>query len=424
VELRTLLLLSCAATFAVASPYQGHLGLDSHFYSGPREAEPTSQLIPQAVLDVSEPGREVRLHFEMETRGQRDLSLDLDRAWIEFPVFGSDALALGRQHPWDHSEFSEKDRPWGILGHTQPQNLGINLGYGLNSDSREAQPILLGWLGANYWSDRADKSWFAFGASFTPLFVPTLGSSVSLGFDRTTTTRFGRRPPGYVAIDDTVVPLRFEVDRSRVWEDVLLHPQILLQARLRPTPELSTWIGYLRAPDPDPKIDSTEYLNVAGDTIVAQAAIRPRFPQRQLVFVAQEWQLSAVKVFGTAFATDDSKAGGELGLKFPFLSLSLGHEVTWKDLDPDFAYRPPLYGAWLAQTELRVPFGDFWTYFGWKHHLHLGDRWLQAGIGWGVTSHLTLDLRGDIFAGSDQSYFGEWRTNDRVGLLMRWELGT
>lgn len=421
-------MFSCTAlSAAVASPYQGHLGLDSHFYSSPRGNEPYSQVIPQAVLHLPDPDRrsEVLLHFEMETRGQRDLSLDLDRAWMAFPVFGADALAVGRQHPWDHADFFERDRPWGILAQTQPQNLGLNLGYGLSTDSREAKPILLGWIGASYWSDREDKEWLALGASFTPIFVPTLGSSVTLGADApTSTTRFGRRPPGFVRIDESVVPLRFEVDRSRVWQEVLLRPQVLVQGRFRPVRPLSTWFGYLRAPDPDPKIDSDEFLRVTADSVVAQAVIHPRFPQRQLVFVSQEWQLPGVKLFGTAYVSDDSKAGGEVGVHFPYFSASLGHATSWKEVAPDFSYRPPLYGAWLAQTELHVPVGDFWTYFGWKHHLHQGDRWLQAGIGWNVTSHVALDLRGDIFAGSDQSYFGEWRTNDRVGILLRWELGT
>ncbi len=416
-------LLGATSSFS-ASP-ESYLRLDSHAYSGPRGPEPRAQFIPQTLFRWKHPTAEAQVHIELETQGSHDLSLDLDRAWGEFSVFSEDALALGRQHPWDHTRYFERERPWGILANQVPQNKGVLLGYGLTPEKPSPQPILLGWVGAHYWSDRNNNDFFALGVSATPLFIPTLGSSVTLSGDSpASTTRFGRRPPGWVEINEERLPLRFEIDRSHLWQDVLLQPQVIVQGRFRPHETLETWIGYLRAPSPDPQTDSSEHLNVRADSLEVHATIRPKFPGRQMLFASQSIRTLGPHLFGTVYISDDKHWGAESGLAFSFFSASIGHDALWAPPATRFADPLAKYAEWLVQSDLCIPIGSVTPYAGWKHHLSKGDFWFYGGIRWAATRNLGLGLGADLFAGGDDTYFGEWRTNDRLSFVLRWEIGS
>lgn len=414
---------------AIAAPLrEGHLRLDPHAYAGPRGGEPRQQLVAQTVQRFSSPDPrrpwEVSVHLEGETMGRRDLSLDVDRAWIFLPVSEEGAgVALGRVHPWDLSRDPNARRPWGLLAGQSPQNYGVLLGYGFDHESPEPSPILLGWVGAHFWSDVENRSPVAWGVSATPFFVPSLGSEVALSpTESAAAGRFGRRPPGTVEVNGEILPLRYEIDKSRVFQDVIFNPQVMAQGRLKS--DLGETWGFLsRAPSPEATFDTTEYLRVTNESLNAVAIVRPKFVPRWTSGITHVVPLGTQKVLGSLYAASDHWWGAEAGLANDFFSASLAHELAWGPIERRDGESDGRYLDWLLRTTAQLPAGDFLFYGGAATHLSQGDVWLRLGNRYTLSPSAHLDLGADLFSGPDRSYFGEWRTNDRFSLVFAWEVG-
>lgn len=398
------------------------LRVDPHQYPGLRGSEPQEQLVFSVNQRFSDPlpatPSELAFHLAAEARGRRDVSIDLDRAWIRAGSF-----TFGRLHPFDVSSHPDAHRPWGLVGSGQPQSKGLLLGYEYSSSNLEPSPLLLGLIGVHFWSDPLKEESFQWGFSASPLFIPTMGSEVTLsGKEPASVARFARRPPGNVLVDGKTYPLYFEIDSSRLWQDVLLNPQAYLQFRYE-----NTWLVLSQAPSPDPVASSLEdYLIVSPDALYAYARVAPRFEQRTGVALTQKLPLLNGDIPTSAFTTlslySNSYWGYEGGIEAGFVTLSLLEERNFGEaLSSSFRTSESRYTDLLGQLDLRIPIQDFQLSAGAKHHLRQDDLWLRAGVGYQMNRSLSFQSNLDIFAGPDASYFGEWRSNDRISLVMQWE---
>jgi len=412
-----------------------HLRLDPHAYAGERGAEPSTQLVVQALerwgnATGSAPWR-IQLHAEGEISGRRDVSFDIDRAWIRLPapwLSSSAAFYLGRIHPWDVSGSPEAERPWGLLAQSQPQNRGVLLGYGFHPENDSPDPILLGWVGAHYWSDTRGEDPFAFGVSATPFFVPSLGSEVSLSKNESLSTgRFGRRPPGTLEVNGARFPIRYDIDHSRVFEDIVLQPQVAATAYFHPVARSESWLTVMRGPSPDPSTDAQGFLSITPSGTQAIASVRPRFPSRFLVNLSQRFRIAEhfahSALFASVAASEEKKWGYELGAGNDYASVAVLNERSWTGVVSSLQIADASFTDWLLQGDARVPLGLVTLFTGAKTHLGQGDIWVRAGARLQVGRGASLDLGGDAFGGGDLSYFGEWRTNNRVYTVFNWEIG-
>ena len=82
-----------------------------------------------------------------------------------------------------------------------------------------------------------------------------------------------------------------------------------------------------------------------------------------------------------------------------------------------------LVGDWLLQTEATIPWGNLIMFAGALTHLGQQDAWLRSGVRYplGLGWHWSLGV--DIFGGLEDSYFGEWRSNDRIYTVFIWRMG-
>lgn len=395
----------CFAAIAATSIGSSTLRLDPHSYMGPSEGEPAQQMVGLFQLHSKDPGRELRLHLEVETQGRRDISIDLDRAWIRtqltMDVDGS-AFTWGRVHPLDLSQHPDAQMPWSLLAQRFPQNRGLLLGYGYDPKSLSPNPIVMGWLGAHFWSGKGAFSW---GVSATPLFVPSLGSE---------TARFGRRSPGFIELNGVNYPLHFAIDQNRILEDVLLQPQLMAHSRWAVSNQYEIWSNVSRNPSPNPAFREDGYLKVSDTAIQGYATVRPYFPQRLDASLTQRWRPTGLPAHAALvhsfYWSDDSTCGTEIGLQSDYLQTSILHE---------FSQSSGRYPDRLLQIDGQLPIGGFTLSSGLKLHLGQGDTWIRAGTRYQISRNASVELGCDLFAGDSGTYFGEWRANDRAYVALQ-----
>jgi len=387
--------------------------LKPHAYGGDRNSEVRSQL----VLDTQQHWKsseqsEVALHWSGEIQGRRDFSFDIDRAWTAL----TPSVKLGRIHPWDLSAHPDRGRPYGFLAQAQTRNLGI-----LPEDAR-----LTGLLGLHYWSDSENSKSLAFGFSASPFFIPTMGSEVTLSRSGSSPARFGRRPPGFVTVSGVTLPLGYEIDKSRIWEEVVFQPQIFGQLRLQYSPDLTGWLSISRSPLADPVPETSGYLNVTSSDIGAIAQVRPKFPETWTGSIAHIYafgdlgsKIRQVNGFVTAQLRSNHSSGLELGLRNPSVEVSLMNEFGM--------YESARYADLLLQASLSPHFGEReqWSpYAKLKRQLHQDGVWINCGLTYIWSQEMSIDNGIDLFGGDQNAYYGEWRTNDRIYLNFTWRTGS
>lgn len=407
------------------------VSVQPHAYGGPRGAEPRQQVLLQGLQSSEKPGPglplwQVRLHGEAEAVGRKDTSFDLDRIWIQTPLSEDGATFVwGRVHPWDLSANPEALRPWGYLAQGQAQNRGVLLGYGWARDRRGSQPEILGWFGAHFWSDASQSKDFQFGFSVTPLFVPNLGSDLSLTDGKPSAGRFARRPPGSVEIGNSVFPIQYAMESHL--KDILLQPQFMAQARWRLSPALSGWVSLARSPSINPDFSTSEILDVRGEAPTVFARVRPDFPERWQATLTHTLALGQSPWRPTLFATlgivEKGSVGWESGFTSRYLELSVLNEKT-QPVTGKFLTTEAPYAARLFQGEVRIPGSALEGFLGSRVHLKGSDLWVYGGIRSRLSGEVSLDVGADVFAGSESTYFGEWRTNDRLYAVLTWGLGS
>jgi hypothetical protein len=413
---------------AFGSQTTSSLRLEPHRYFGKRGNEPAQQLIIQGKLDwfdaqTDYPWR-LTLHGDFETLGRKDNSVDIDRAWIEVPLSGP-TLFVGRIHPYDISRSFEATRPWGLLAQSQAQNRSILLGSPF-SDGPYPSPILQGWIGAHVWSDATHLKTFQYGFSATPVFIPSMGSSVN--FDAPIASRvgrFGRQPPGYVELHGRRFPVNYKLDTSEVVSEIL-QPQLMGQTYVHGNSEKAHWESWMavsRAPSIDPELDTKGQLDLRGERIEAIAQVKPHFLQKWSASMSNRVSARANKdysLFSTVQWTQGGAIGAEVGANAPYIGVSYLNRFSTRASLFDSAS----YTDHLVQFEGRVPISNLTAYGGAKYHIFNQGSWIRAGVRTQVNSALGLDMGMDLFTGRNGSYFSEWRTNDRLYVGLNWKLGS
>jgi hypothetical protein len=408
------------------------ISVTPHIYSGERGNEPLQQLNGLALIKSNHsPHWNLEMHLESETTGRRDISLDIDRLWIAYP-WNSGQFYFGRIHPFDVSNFFQKDDGWSLLGENQTQNRGILLGYRYQGTS-EPKPIIQGWVGIHYWSDSTRKKLFQWGASFSPLFIPSQGSELTIYKDSSPfASRFSRRPPSIVQLSNgATLPIYYEIDRTHLLTDVLLQPQAQAQLYLKSheeNPTSETWMTLQRAPSPDPNLKSLrENVVVDGNNVYVSALIKPEFQQMWSATLSEKINLIEIPIISYTyfnFLVNSTQWGWESGIGNKYLKVSLlnrGNHTAQSN--QDYILDDANYSAWLAQLDSSITlFSNFQIYSGVKYHIVQKDFWFRFSIGTPISKQFSLQSGIDIFSGVDKSYFGEWRTNDRLFVSLIWQL--
>ncbi len=410
---------SCSALAGDAKLY-----LEPHAYGGARGTEPRFQSwqgvhYETGAANTDDATSRLKLRWEAEAIGRKDSSLDIDRAWIRL----TPNITLGRIHPWELVGNPEASRPWGMAAQSQPQNRGIALGT-LDRSQPFPEPVLMGWIGAHLHSharaQETDRTRWA--VSFSPLFVPSMGSEVTLSTEESvSTSRFGRRPPATLRVNNALLPLRYRIDTSRLLEDILLQPQMAVQLS---TPLLSqAWqnhIGVTRAPQPDARPQADGFVQVGLEDVYAVAVVTPSFPQRWRGFwrgdlaVSPSWTL-----FHSVAWTSSSPGEIEVGAR------SGAWEASWLGRLAQSTGDDPIYAENLGQISGSIALSESLTWLGGiKYHFQQQGTWLRTQLLWKARRNFAVHVGGEAFGGGVNAYFGEWRTNDRVWIGVQWGMGT
>ena len=412
---------------------QANFFVEPHGFDGPRGNEPRLQSwqgvhyqVGDALDSKETDASAISIRWETEALGRHDSSLDLDRAWWR----PSSHFTLGRIHPWELTGNPEATRPWGMAANTQAQNQGIGLGT-LDRHDPFPEPVMMGWLGVHAHSDlskiRTKEARWAFSAS--PLFVPSLGSQVTLSpTESTSTSRFGRRPPTSLDVSGTQLPLRYRVDTGNLFQDILLQPQAMAQFA---TPLFSEqWQNYFsvsRSPQVNPDPTTSGFIQVGQESVYAVAVVQPSFPERWRGFWRSDLVIgsSGFSLFHSIAWSQGSGSQVELGGEYAHEDFSL--KGSWSGAVQTVAIganSDANYIDHLLQTEALVPVTPKLQWLsGAKVHLTQNGVWLRTSLLLHTGKKLTMSFGGEAFSGNESAYFGEWRTNDRLWVGMEWRVG-
>ncbi|MBL7714940.1 MAG: hypothetical protein JNL01_05690 [Bdellovibrionales bacterium] len=411
--------------------------LEPHLYSGSRGTEPKFQTVAQTSLrfrsttqDRTQSQWTLQLHAESELDGRRDRSFDLDRAWYSWAT-GSMELTLGRIHPWDISGNLEANRPWGYAQQLQPQNRGILLGQGFLGSNDEVfpQPVLLGWLGVHTWSSPSRKGRFQWGLSATPFFIPNLGSEVSFSTTEDASAgRFGRRPPGTIDVGGgNLLPLRYRLDDSRIFQDVILNPQLGLNMRAEITSELTGHYSFQYSPSAEADPTTSGFVSVSGSGVNAIAEVTPRFPKSLIGTLTHVWKpsrlLGNTKFFLTVAGNTLGRVGFETGMSFKSVTITYLTERPQPSSGGSASSAGGSYTNQMVQMDVALNLTPRWGLFGgFKVDPVEHDSWVRLVSKHPISARAQLDFGAEAFAGSEGTYFSEWRTNDRIYVAFTWRL--
>ena len=419
-------------------------------YFGPRDEEPLQQGISllQVRKERADEGFFANGHVQLELRGDQNVNADLDRiGYLSREKWGW--VTLGRIHPWEltsiptHADGMSRPsaayNPWSLNGQTQAQNLGLELGF-FAPEQAFRQPVLAGWLGIHI--DLPENADFpvSISASASPFFIPTIGGQVRFSSTESTKTgRFGRTPPASVLVGGATLPLFYRVNTDRLFDDILLQPQFMVQAKYHSRTEgAARWSSHFwieRAPQPDPTASATGTIRVSESSVSAIAEITPAFPQRWTLGMTEvvridESDLEFFVSVNGAIGTESNSLppGAELGGRWGRISASLLHRLSSTESgsqtditsNPDSAYERAL----LQIQATAKPLETLTAALGTQLQLTSTDSVRISGqITYQVpASPWSLQLSGDLFGGSNGTWFGEWRTNDRLAFMARYSL--
>jgi hypothetical protein len=451
---QTLLLATATLTFLGESSafanWGGDIALEPITYFGPRSEEPLQQGIAVFQLKRSraETGFFLNARAQLELLGDRNINADLNRVgYLSRETWGR--VTLGRIHPWETRAMTQNDDgmsrlsaaygPWSLNGQTQAQNLGLELGFP-DAASAFRQPVLAGWLGIHVEIPESATLPVSFSASASPFFLPTIGSQVRFSTSEATRIgRFGRTPPATVLVNDVELPLYYQVNTDRMLDDILLQPQFMIQAfyqsRLENGARFSSHFWLQRAPQPDPTASASGTLQVSESAVSALAEITPAFPQRWTLGFTESYSSPAhrIEAHFSANAAAGNRAGSlpfgaEVGLRWSTLSASLLHRFAEESAtsaqgisaNPNSAYeRMLLQLQWLDYWSESLSFGA-----GTQWHLNSPDSVrIAAQLTYQpLSSPWLLQFNAELFGGNTGTWFGEWRTNDRIALNLQFSL--
>lgn len=362
--------------------------------------------------------------LETETLGAKPgIRGDVTELWLGFTPGGSKSRprwVLGRIHPWALSQNPELDRPWGYLAQTELRSTSLSLGTAQNAEySMQSKPDLVGWTGLHYWSNTARARDFQWGFSFTPFTErEPLGSNSGA---------FRPAIPTELAWEGQRIPLTVTNSSSLEARRFLVEPQVVLTARVQTIESIPFWSGWLqggRTAVTDPVWKANPVITTSTGDLHASSSIDPNYPAN--------WNVSLIQVFrptreGRVFVTtryvaDNGTFGIEAGVGGATWSASFQNE--WIPTNNQIvSLSPTPYSEMLAQVSWIQPWGErFATLVEARSHFLQGDLWLRTGAQFRVGKGISIDAGVDLFSGTDISYFGAWRAQDRVFVGINWDL--
>lgn len=417
-QLFVLTLLSLSSFFAHCLESNTRLQIDPHIYSGIRGNEPQQQLVGSVHQNWLGAKWQIYAHAEFESLERRDLSLDLDRFWYQFSLDGkkdTQRLYIGRIHPYNISQNPAAENPFGLLAKNQARTMGLLLGYGYDGLSLEPKPLLMGWLGLHYWGESDNFGW---GFSASPFFLPDSGPEIFLSPNSPVSVgRFARRPSETVVINGQTLPIRYELDRSKLFSEVIFQPQWMGTAKIKWNSKNTLWLNVSRSPTPETSFNANSIIRVDANRADVLAIVRPQYLEKWEASLTNAYQFAEIfHLITNVYANSFQNWGWELGIHSKIFNIGLMNEYSPQKV-------VGAYGEWLLSAGLHFKLGVFELYSGLMTHLTQSDLWARAAIQYPIEKNMTLNFGTDIFTGNEQSYFGEWRTNDRLFMLFQWQVG-
>jgi len=432
------------------SDWGGDIAVEPIAYFGPRSEEPLQQGIALVQLrhGRAEEGFFLNAHAQLELLGDGNLNADLNRIGYQSrETWGN--VSLGRIHPWETRILPQKEDgmsrlsaaygPWSLNGQTQAQNLGLELGFP-DSGSAWRQPVLSGWLGIHVEIPETATLPVSFSASASPFFLPTIGSQVRFSTTEPTRIgRFGRSPPAAVLVNGVELPLFYKVNTDRLLDDIILQPQLMVQAvyqsKVEDRGRFSSHFWLERAPRPDPAASANGTLQVSETAVSALAEITPAFPQRWTLgftetYLSPSREFEAHAAANAAIGAEAASLplGAELGMRWHSFSGSLLHRFSapaTASAQGISSNSGSAFERMLLQLHWLQPWSETLSLAsGLQWHLNSPDSVRIAGqlTYQPVSSPWLLQLNGELFGGGAGTWFGEWRTNDRIALNLQFSL--
>lgn len=359
------------------------------------------------------PVRDLHLYSFFETGQLGDMSFDLDTMVLRARVNHYGHLWIGRNHPLQEGfEFGDAN----LVSHTSA--IGANW---VQNQSNALSPRVSGWLGGGFHYKQAYTGMFV-SATFSPVFLPSFGPRLDLSeHDPASGSRFATLPPAYIDINDNGVyyPMRYRV-RIDDLKAIILQPQAFVAIGQENDFHRLTLMAW-SAPSPAPQVKTFGKVAPTSGNVDVLVEATPQFAREN--FVGSQWiarGFSWQPRFEAVFEMRSQRASFSAAAN-PTAWLAIGGLTTvglpapdpeapvvspnpyYKDLI--WAEITPLMGASRFQPALRL-----------EQHLSIGTtgRWLYPTLAYRMSRHTSFFASASILTGTDNSYFGNWRSLDSI----------
>ena len=324
-------------------------------------------------------------------------------------------LWIGREHPLNFTRDFSVD-PYGALGSIWAQN-----------QTEALNPRVAGWVGLGF-TQETSKDWKIIGM-YSPFFLPTFGPS--LGFSDSgelNPERFTRLPPGAAETGGVTVPIRYQLEISKLSE-IVLQPQAFLGTNFN-NGDINFDFYVYTAPDPNAVAETDAKLAVNGTSADAKVTVQPQFPREYwsgtsvsfkrlpltpvLEFVQNLVDYPTHIVSLTAYF-DTPQFNPFVAKRTSKSTFGILSHFQRQFDDPNlsdcliFVKIPVnLTDALVWNTLLQTTLLSMRQSFYWENEL---EYMLQKNFS------LTADIR--VLSGQDHSYFGDWRDQDSYSFGVR-----
>jgi hypothetical protein len=326
-------------------------------------------------------------------------------------------LWIGREHPLNFTRDYSVD-PYGALGSIWAQN-----------QTEALNPRVSGWIGVGF-TQETSQNWKIIGM-YSPFFLPTFGPS--LGFSdngELNPQRFTRLPPANAETSGVTVPIRYDLELSRI-SQIVLQPQAFVGTNFNNS-NINFDVYAYTAPDPNAVATTDAKLAVNNVTANANVTVQAQFPR-------EYWSGTRVSLKNVPF-TPAFEFVQNL-VDYPTHIVSLTGYIDTPQFNPFVAKRTskstfgilshfqrdfsdPNLSDFLIFVKIPVNITDA---LAWNTLLQTTMLSMRQSFYWfnefeytiQKNFSLTADLR--ILSGQDHSYYGDWRDEDSFSFGVRRE---
>jgi len=369
--------------------------------------------------DISQFKPDSEFHFTsfFEPGANGDYSADIDQTAVRWKLSENVNFVVGRVHPLLENQYSDQVSPVSALGSVWVQN-----------QSDALFPRVVGWVGVGGSYKPTVEGAPIFTAYFSPLFLPTFSSRMQLSeTDAPAGGRFARLPPQNIKINDTLLPLRYDLNVGSLSE-ILLQPQAYFSMGW--FDELHFQAIAWSAPSPNPTPDLSGKLKVTEEDAKILVEVQPRFlrenffgfllgadrwlvnPEIQSFYETQSkrivfsTQIVAFKDYAFGYLHTFETAQAEVQSSGSIQTTESGiyaNHLVWMSLDP---YSQKKWSPSLRVERSFNPKGE--------------GMWLRPLLTYRPEKQISLFLDAKIIAAQENNYFGAWRHLDSTSAGLRW----